>query len=676
LPAALAGLDMTGDPEETAELGRLLSAAGVARSAAEVGALVAGVAAAPAGFDPDAWLDLIAPPEARELRDHLRRLKAEIAAARPPEPPVAERLARLRAVLAEQRLDGLILPLTDEHRSEYVPAAAQRLAWLTRFTGSAGLVIVLAGRAALFVDGRYTLQAAAELDPALFELRHVIEEPPAKWLAEHLKSGQRLGFDPKLHVKPEVERYRRACANVGAELVACGANPVDAIWATRPPAPIAPVAVLDDAYAGEASAAKRVRMGATLAKAGAEVGVVSATDSIAWLLNVRGGDVPFNPLVLSFALLHADGAVEVFLDSRKLRPGQSPGNGVSIQPIAGFEAALERLGGEGRAVLVDPSVTSQHVLERLESAGARVLEADEPCILAKACKNPVEIAGAVNAQRRDGAAVCRFLRWLDDELGRRAVTEGMAAGRLEAERRQDPLFRGPSFETISAAGPNAALPHYRVTDASNRALEPGSLYLVDSGGQYLDATTDITRTIAVGEPTDEMRRHFTLVLKGHLAIARAVFPAGTSGAQLDSFARQALWQAGVDFDHGTGHGIGAYLCVHEGPQRIAKTGTVPLKPGMIISNEPGYYRSGAYGIRIENLVVVATRGVPQGGERELLGFDTITRTPIDRRLILTELLDAEERAWLDNYHARVRADLLDLVDDATRSWLKAATSAL
>ena len=660
-----------------ASLARLLEASGVERPVEDVLAVLEGVAAAPVGFRPDAWLDLIAPPDALELRDELRSLEAEIAAARPPEPPVAVRLARLRAVLAEQRLDGLILPLTDEHRSEYLPAAAQRLAWLTGFTGSAGLAIVLTERAALFVDGRYTLQAAAELDPQLFERRHITDEPPARWLAEHLQRGQRLGFDPKLHTKAEVERYRRAAAKADAELVACAANPVDAIWATRPPAPIAPVVVLDDAYAGESSAAKRARMGAELVKAGAEVGVVTLTDSIAWLLNLRGGDVPYNPLVLSFALLHADGAVELFLDPRKLAPGQSLGNGVSAQPMAGFEAALERLGGERRAVLVDPGATSQHVLERLEAAGARVIEADDPCILAKACKNPVEIAGARNAQRRDGAAVCRFLCWLDGELESGAlITERQAAARLEVERRQDPLFRGPSFETISAAGPNAALPHYRVTDASNRTLEPGSLYLVDSGGQYLDATTDITRTIAVGTPCALMRRHFTLVLKGHIAIARARFPAGTSGAQLDSLARQPLWRAGLDFDHGTGHGIGSYLCVHEGPQRIAKTGTAALKPGMIVSNEPGYYRSGDYGIRIENLVVVVARGVPEGGERELLGFETITRAPIDRRLILTERLDAEERAWLDNYHARVRADLIDLVDDETRRWLMAQTAPL
>jgi Xaa-Pro aminopeptidase len=393
-------------------------------------------------------------------------------------------------------------------------------------------------------------------------------------------------------------------------------------------------------------------------------------------LNLRGGDVPFNPLVLSFALLHADGGVELFLDPRKLAPGQSLGNEVSIQPIASFDDALGRLGDPQRRVLVDAGVTSMAVLARLQAAGARVLEGDEPCIPARACKNLTELDGARRAQQRDGAAVCRFLCWLDDELGHRAVTELEAAGHLEAERRRDPLYRGPSFETISAAGPNAALPHYRVTEATNRTLERDSLYLVDSGGQYLDATTDITRTVAVGEPSAQMRRHFTLVLQGHIAIARALFPRGTTGAQLDSFARRALWQAGLDFDHGTGHGIGSYLCVHEGPQRISKTGTAPLKPGMIVSNEPGYYRSGEYGIRTENLVIVEPRATPPGGEREMLGFETVTRVPIDRRLILTDLLDAEERAWLNNYHARVRAELIDLLDPATIAWLVAATAPL
>jgi Xaa-Pro aminopeptidase len=570
----------------------------------------------------------------------------------------------------------LILPLTDEHRNEYLPACAQRLAWLTGFTGSAGVLIVLADRAAVFVDGRYTVQAEAQLDPQLFERRHLVDEPPAKWLGEHLGAGQRVGYDPALHVKAEVERYRAACAKAGAELVAQDTNPVDAIWTIRPPPPIAPIHELDERYAGESAAAKRARMGQMVGEAGAEVAAITAPDSIAWLLNARGGDVPFNPLFLSFALLHADGAVELFVDRRKLKPGQNLGNGVSIQAIELFATALGELGVARRAVLVDPKITSVQVIQRLEAAGARVIEGEEPCVLAKACKNPVELHGARAAQRRDGAAVCRFLCWLDRELARRDVTEREAAARLTKERARDPLFRGPSFETISAAGPNAALPHYRITDESNRVIDRDALYLVDSGGQYPDATTDITRTVAVGKPSPEMRRRFTLVLKGHIAIARALFPAGTTGAQLDSFARQALWQAGLDFDHGTGHGIGSYLCVHEGPQRIAKTGTVALNPGMIISNEPGYYRSGAYGIRIENLIVVEPGPSPEGGERELLGFETITRAPIDRRLIVPELLDPEERAWLDDYHAQVRLDLIDLVGPETADWLTLATAPL
>jgi Xaa-Pro aminopeptidase len=668
------GTARTGD--RIRELARLLAAAGVRRSTEDIVELIRGVIAAPPGPEPDAWLDLVAPAEARELRACLLRLKQQIAGATLEEPPVPERLRRLRAELDARQLDGLILPLTDEHRNEYLPAGAQRLAWLTGFTGSAGLVIVLGARAAVFVDGRYTVQAEAQLDPQLFERHHLVEEPPAKWLGEQLSGAQRIGYDPALHIKPEVERYRAACAKAGAELVALDDNPVDAVWTTRPPPPIALIRPLAERYTGEAADAKRMRLGKEVAAAGAEVAAITAPDSIAWLLNARGGDVPFNPLFLSFALLHADGAVELFVDPRKFVPGQHLGNGVSIQPIEKFTSALGQLGVDRRAVLVDPKFTTVQVMQRLEAAGARVIEGEEPCMLAKACKNPIELAGARAAQRRDGAAVCRFLCWLEREVDTRAITEREAAARLDGERARDPLYRGPSFETISAAGPNAALPHYRLTDATNRALGHEPIYLVDSGGQYLDATTDITRTVAVGAPTAEMRRQFTLVLKGHIALARALFPVGATGAQLDSFARQHLWQAGFDFDHGTGHGIGSYLCVHEGPQRIAKTGTVALKPGMIVSNEPGYYRSGAFGIRIENLVIVEPRPQPEGAERELLGFETITRAPIDRRLIEPELLDPGERAWLDDYHARVRADLIELVGPETADWLIQATAPL
>jgi Xaa-Pro aminopeptidase len=654
----------------------LLEASGVDRSEDEIVDLVRGALAAPEAVDGDAWLDLIAPPDATALRAGLRALKAELVPQARNLPPVSARVAMLRKALAARGVDGMILPLTDEHRSEYIPASAKRLTWLTGFTGSAGIVAVLPERAALFVDGRYTIQAKVQLDPAVFERCHVVEKPPADWLGEHLRKGQRLGFDPRLHVKAEVERYGRACAKAGAELVALNDNPIDEVWESRPPPPIAPIRPLDDAYAGEASADKRARIGDAVGKAGADVAVLSAPDSIAWLLNLRGGDIAYNPLTLSFALLHADGAVELFVDQRKLAPGQNLGNGVSVQPIAGFADGLGQLGRDGKRVLVDPGSTSVDVTGRLAAAGATLIEGDEPCVLPKACKNPVELDGARHAQRRDGAALCRFLCWVEKEALQRSVDEMEAAHRLDEERRKDPLFRGLAFDTISAAGPNSALAHYRFTAESNRVLEAGSLYLTDSGGQYLDATTDVTRTIAIGEPSDEMRRRFTLVLKSHIAVDQALFPAGTNGAQLDGLARRPLWQAGLDFDHGTGHGIGSYLCVHEGPARIAKTGTVALKPGMILSNEPGYYKADAYGIRIENLVIVVPRGVPEGGDREVMGFENMTRAPIDRRLIVTALLDADERAWLDNYHATVRADLIDLLEGSTADWLVAATAPL
>ncbi len=663
-------------PADDAELAALLRAAAIAQTPAEIEAFLRGVAAAPPGPAPEAWLDLVAPPSAAALRHHLQTRLAELRAERRAEPPIAERLAALRATLAAQGVDGFILPLTDEYRSEYVPGCAQRLAWLTGFTGSAGTFLALGDHAVLFVDGRYTVQAAEQLDPALFEQAHLIDRPPSQWLGEHLQAGQKVGYDPALHVKAEIDRLEKACAKARASLVPLAANPVDQVWTTRPAAPIAPVLPLAERYAGESVDAKRARLGAEVAKAGAEVAVITALDSIAWLLNLRGGDVPFNPVSLSQVLLHGDGAVELFIDRRKLQPGQSLGNGVSVQPLEQFGAALDSLGGQGRTVLVDPAWTTVAITTRLRQAGARLIEGEDPCVLAKACKNPVELAGAFAAQRRDGAAMVRFLAWLEGAAAGGELTELAAAARLDQERRADPLFRGPSFETISAAGPNAALPHYRVTPDSNRRLTPGNLYLVDSGGQYLDGTTDITRTVAIGTAAPEHRRHFTLVLKGHIAIDRVRFPVGTTGAQLDSLARHPLWQAGLDYDHGTGHGVGAYLCVHEGPARIAKSGHVPLKPGMILSNEPGYYQAGAYGIRIENLLAVAPKGKPAGGERELLGFDALTRCPIDRRLIQTDLLDPGEVAWLDDYHALVRAELAPLLGGVALAWLNAATAPL
>ncbi|MEK0082563.1 aminopeptidase P family protein [Benzoatithermus flavus] len=660
----------------SSDLAALLRQAGLPDDLGALDALLAGTLAAPPAREPDAWLALIGSdlpePLVAALRERRERLRGAPPAAAPDR---AERLARFRDELRRRGVDGFVLMRTDEHGSEYLPGYAERVAWLTGFTGSAATAVVLMDRAAVFTDGRYTVQIEQEVDPALFERRHIVDEPPSRWLEQHLPQGARLGYDPWLAKRAEVQRLEAVAAAKDGTLVSLDPNPVDAIWTDRPPRPIAPVHLHDERYAGESSAHKRERMGKAVGEKGADVLLLTAADSIAWLLNVRGGDIPFNPLVLSYALLGRDGTCRWFVDPRKLPKGLALPNAVAVEPVDGFVTALDALGRAGAKVLVDP--TSAHVgfLERLKAAGARLIEGEDPCVLAKAQKNPVEIEGAIDAQRRDGAAVVRFLAWLDDRPLDGSLDELGAAARLAQERAKDPLFRGPSFETISAHGPNAALPHYRSTPSTNRPLTGGTLYLVDSGAQYLDATTDITRTVALGTPGEEMRERFTLVLKGMIAISLAVFPEGTTGAQIDAFARLALWRHGLDFDHGTGHGVGSYLCVHEGPARISKLGTARLEPGMILSNEPGYYKPGAYGIRIENLVAVEPREKPEGGERKLLGFRTLTLCPIDRRLIEPALLTAEERSWLDAYHARVREELLPLVGEAG-PWLEAATAPL
>ena len=629
--------------------------------------LLRGIAAAPPPFETDSWIELIAPgasaAEAAALRDRLARIAATV----PVQPAPTERLRLLRQHLAGLGVDGFVLQRTDSFGSEYLPASAERMAWLTRFTGSAGQCVVLRDKAAVFVDGRYTVQVAQQVDPGHFEICHLIERPPARWIEQNLPEGGVLGYDPMLTLASERQRLTKAVTERGGRLVALDANPVDAVWRAKPPEPVAALRRLDDSHAGESSAAKRERMAAAITAKGAKQLMLTAPDSIAWLLNVRGGDIPFNPLCLAYALLAEDGTCRLFVDPRKVPRSLQLDNAVRLEPESGFLPALDALGSAGERVLVDPAFAHVGFVDRLRKAGAVVVEGSDPCVLAKARKNAVEIAGAFAAQRRDGAAVTRFLAWLDAQPLDGSVTEVSAAGRLEMERARDPLFRGPSFFTISAHGPNSAIPHYRPLPENDRPLTGGTLYLVDSGGQYLDATTDITRTVPLGPPTEAMRRDFTLVLKGHIALAQVLFPKGTSGAQLDTLARAALWRAGIDFDHGTGHGIGAYLCVHEGPARIAKTGTVALDPGMILSNEPGCYRPDAYGIRIENLITVAARPTPEGGNRELLGFDTLTVCPIDRRLIDPSLLDAGERAWVDAYHARVEAELAPLVADARPS---------
>jgi Xaa-Pro aminopeptidase len=586
---------------------------------------------------------------------------------------MGERLSRLRAELARRGVDGFLVPRTDEYQGEYVPASAQRLAWLTGFTGSAGLAIALQAKAAIFVDGRYTLQAAAEVDGRFFEHRHISDQPAGPWIEANLKPGESLAYDPRLHTLGEVARYRAAAEKAGGKLVPLDGNAVDAVWTDRPAPPMAPVVPHDIRFAGETAAAKRARIAAGLAEQGADAAVLTAPDSIAWLLNIRGGDVPHTPLPLSFAVLHHDESVDLFIEHRKLTPELPAhlGNTVRIADPAAFSAFLETLAAEKKRVLADPALSAAWVFDRL---GDAAIKGTDPCQLPKACKNAVELEGTREAHRRDGAALTSFLAWLAREAGSGKLREIDVSDRLEQFRRPGANFRDLSFPTISGAGPNGAIVHYHASKATERVLEPGSFYLVDSGAQYLDGTTDVTRTVAIGQPSAEMKDRFTRVLKGHIALATCVFPKGTSGSQLDALARAALWQAGLDYDHGTGHGVGAYLGVHEGPQRISKLpNSQALLPGMIVSNEPGYYKTGDYGIRIENLVIVEKRdGLGEAG-REIYGFETITLVPIDRDAIELSLLGAQENAWLDDYHARVRGTLTPRVDAATAAWLAQVT---
>lgn len=594
--------------------------------------------------------------------------------------PDAEALhARYNAVLAElqrRQLDGLLVPLADQHQGESVPPSAQRLAWLTGFTGSAGLAIVYPPGSAIFVDGRYTLQVVDQVAGELFQPQHLLEQPPTEWLAKHLQAGAHIGYDPWLHTADNLKKLHTACAQAGAVLVACTDNPVDAVWTDRPPPPLAPAVVHPMEYAGESSSAKRLRLGEQLAAAGVDAAVLTQPDSIAWLLNVRGGDVAHAPLVLSFALLYADGRVDWFVDARKLDDSLRDHLGPAVRACVpeGLDNAVEALGRYGRRVRIDPATAAAYLFERLEQAGAKLDRAADPCVLPKACKNATELAGARAAHERDGVALTRFLHWLAEQAPAGGVDELSAAAQLRRFREAAAEFRDISFDSISGSGPNGAIVHYRVTAATNRRLQLGDLYLVDSGGQYVDGTTDVTRTVVIGEPSAEQRRHFTLVLKGHIALARARFPHGTCGTQLDVLARRALWQAGLDFDHGTGHGVGSYLCVHEGPQRISKfLLDVPLQPGMIVSNEPGYYKTGAYGIRIENLLVVTEAQAIAGGERAMLGFENLTLAPIDARLIEPSLLHDSDRAWLNAYHAQVRTVIGPHLEASARDWLEQAT---
>jgi len=584
------------------------------------------------------------------------------------------RIARLREELARRGLDGFIVPRADEHQSEYVPPNAERLAWLTGFTGSAGTAVILGGKAALVVDGRYTLQASEQVDTAVVTPVPLVETSVEAWIEANLPSGATLAYDPWLHTADGVKRLEKAAAKAGAMLLPVDGNLVDAIWTDRPAPPRALVRPHPLEYAGEASEAKLARIHEKLEAERLDALLVSDPHNLAWTFNIRGGDVAHTPLPLGYAPIPREGRPTVFLDPAKLtnEAGAALGAVAEVEPAETLPAALDALGRVAARVRIDAATGGVALARRIEASGGTPDIGPDPITLMKAVKNAAEIAGTRAAHLRDGAALVRFLAWLDQEAPSGRLTEIDAVEALEAFRAETGALKDISFPTISGAGPNGAIVHYRVTRQTNRTLRPGELFLIDSGAQYEDGTTDVTRTVAIGEPTAEMRDRFTRVLKGHIAIARAVFPKGASGAQIDALARLSLWSIGLDFDHGAGHGVGSYLSVHEGPQRISKLGHAALEPGMILSNEPGYYKAGAYGIRIENLVLVETRAIA-GAERAMLGFETLTLAPIDRALIEPALMTPEESDWLKAYHARVRAALSPWVDERTRSWLEGAT---
>jgi Xaa-Pro aminopeptidase len=589
----------------------------------------------------------------------------------------APRLAALRAELARRGLDGFIVPRADEHQGEYVPERAERLAWLTAFTGSAGAAVVLKDKAAVFVDGRYTLQVQQQTDTKLFDPRDLVGEGVGAWLESNASKDAKIGYDPWLHSSAPLEGLHIAAERAGATLVACDTNPIDAVWPDQPAPPLARAIPHALNLAGEAAESKRMRIAEDVKKQGADACVLTLPDSICWLLNIRGGDVPHTPFALSFAILNGDGSTDLFMDSRKSSPElvQHLGNAVRLREPKEFVTALDAL--KGKTVIVDPAMGASAISDRLKAVGAKIRRGSDPCQLPKACKNPVEIEGARKAHIRDGAALSRFLAWIGREAPGGHLTEIEAAEALEGFRIATGALSDLSFDSISGAAPHAAIPHYRVTRSSNRKINRDEIFLIDSGGQYPDGTTDVTRTMIVGTPSAEMRDRFTRVLKGHIALATMRFPDGTTGAALDAFARKFLWDAGLDYDHGTGHGVGSYLSVHEGPQNISKKHiTQILKPGMICSNEPGYYKANEYGIRIENLIVVNQPESIPGGDRKMMSFETITLAPIDLELVEPTLLTAHERNWLNAYHARVRESLTPHLDAETDAWLTKATRAI
>lgn len=593
----------------------------------------------------------------------------------------AERLEQLRSGFDDAGIDALLVPRSDRFQGEYVPESEARLAWLTGFTGSAGIALVLRDSAHVFVDGRYTAQVRQEVDLDHFTPEDLIKNPPRLWLEQNAPQGIRIGIDPWLHTLAEIRALEKAVQKINGTLVRLESNPVDAIWRDRPAEPVGAISIQSDEFAGRPAGEKLEQVTGAVKEAAADTCVITDPSSVAWIFNIRGSDVPHTPHPLAFAIIGSDGKSRLFLDDRKIgkQAAEYLAGLTDLEAPADFETALAAIGKEGAKVMLDPALAPARIAGLITEAGGTLVETADPARLPRAQKNAVELAGSRTAHERDGAAMVSFLAWLDrqqpgtvDEIN--AVRRLEEARRATGERLQMPLL-DISFDTISGAGPHGAVIHYRVNTSTNRSLKRGELYLVDSGGQYRDGTTDITRTVPVGTVGEDEKRFFTLVLKGMIAITLMRFPEGTRGVDIDSIARMALWKAGADYAHGTGHGVGSYLSVHEGPQSISRRGLQELKPGMILSNEPGYYREGAFGIRIENLVAVNEPSRIEGGDKPMLGFETLTLCPIDRRLVVADLLSPEELSWLNGYHNRVRdvlAPLLDTQED--RDWLAAMTA--
>ncbi|OUS05082.1 X-Pro aminopeptidase [Rhodobacterales bacterium 52_120_T64] len=576
------------------------------------------------------------------------------------------RLTKLRETMRAAQVDGFLIPRADAHFGETVAARSERLAWLTGFTGSAGFCAALLDTAGVFVDGRYTLQVRSQIDLDSFTPVPSNDVKLSDWLIEALPNGGVVAYDPWLHSFDAIEKLETTVASNDITLKKTG-NLIDDIWDDRPAAPKGKVHPHAIEFSGETSESKRQKIGAKLATQDLSAAVLTLPDSIAWLLNIRGTDISNTPVALCFAILHANGVVDLFVDADKCDDTLRAhlGATVTLHAEGDFATKLAAMNGN---TAVDRDTAPVAISDLLQNP----VWAPDPCIQPKACKNPIEIAGSRAAHIRDAAAMAEFLCWLGSAVTSGTLTEIDVVQRLEVFRRNTNALKDISFETICGSGPNGAIVHYRVDENSNRTIQTGETLLVDSGGQYEDGTTDITRTIAVGEVPNDAKRANTMVLKGMIAITQARWPIGLAGRDLDGFARQALWQAGMDYDHGTGHGVGAYLGVHEGPQGIARRSTCPLEVGMIVSNEPGHYKAGSYGIRIENLLVVTPASIPEGGDREMLGFETLTYVPIDRDLIQVDLLTIDERNWLNAYHAEVFEKVGELVSADTLVWLKSA----